>query len=227
MTAVLQCPKCGADVPGAVHDGKERECKFCGAKMVFEAPAPVVVQQIVQPEVVRVVTVSAASGATSMQCPRCEVALFEGKAGAVVLFGCGTCGGVWLDNGVTQALIERVDMALLRMTDRATHAAHAKVDVDKPAKCPIGGEVMTRVDVRGVVVDACSAHGTWFDAGEVRRVSQVYEADRLGAAASIAASAGGATHDYAQDVELAKDNQRYAEGAMAVLGALLTGIAKS
>jgi Zn-finger nucleic acid-binding protein len=223
MMAVLQCPKCGADVPGAAHDGKERECKFCGATMVFEAPPPVVVQQIVQPEIVRVVTVSAASGATTMPCPRCAVPLFEGKAGAVTLFGCGTCGGVWLDNVTTGLVIERVDVALLRMTDRATHAAHAHVDLEKPAACPLCGVMMTRVDVKGVVVDACSAHGTWFDAGEVRRVAQAYEADRM----ALAASAGGVAYDYGPAAARAIDNQRYAEGAIAVLGAVLSGLAKS
>ena len=220
VVAVLQCPKCGSDAPGE-RDGTERICKFCGVTMLFEKPAPVIRQQIIQQEVIRrVVLVDPASGTTSLPCPRCATALFEGKAGEVTLHGCGACGGVWLDNGTSRALIERVQRAVVQMADRAARAGTSGADQSGPARCPLDGATMQRVTVRGIDVDACATHGTWFDAGEVRRITEAYDNERLQMAA-------GPTHDYSADAQRAIDNQRYAQGAVAVLGAILSGLAKT
>jgi hypothetical protein len=43
-------------------------------------------------------------------------------------------------------------------------------------RCPFDGEPLGRVKVDGVDVDVCKVHGTWFDAGEVRRIANAYTA---------------------------------------------------
>ena len=100
LRTVPSCPKCGAEASEAIT-GARYTCTFCGATSVVEAPATVTVvkQQVVETEVVRrVVLVDTASSQTSLLCPKCNVALFEGKATETILHGCGTCGGLWLDN---------------------------------------------------------------------------------------------------------------------------------
>jgi Zn-finger nucleic acid-binding protein len=38
--------------------------------------------------------------------------------------------------------------------------------------------------VKGVDIDVCRRHGTWFDAGELEKVAKHYEVDRLAEADS-------------------------------------------
>ena len=183
---------------------------------MLEAPAPIVHQTLVQQEVIqRVVLVDPASGATSLSCPRCDVPLFEGKAEYTILHGCGRCGGIWLDNAASSRLVNAVQPGLTAMADRAAQAGKVEADTTRPGRCPLDRRDLERVTVKGVEVDVCKTHGTWFDAGEVRRVAEAFQSDRISAA-------GGATHDYGPAAEAALRNQRYAEGAMAIFGALLS-----
>jgi Zn-finger nucleic acid-binding protein len=175
----------------------------------------VVQRTIVQREVLRrVVVVEEATGKTSMPCPRCAVPLFEGKAGDVLMHGCGTCGGVWLDNVASARIANAVSPTITAMSDRAALARRAPVDAATPVKCPIDGDTLERVTVHGIELDVCHAHGTWFDAGEVRRVGEAFQSARIAAVA-------GPTHDYDPAAEKARENQRYAEGAMQLLAAFL------
>jgi Zn-finger nucleic acid-binding protein len=218
LKATSVCPKCGGDAPDATP-GETYTCKFCGATSRLEAPPAIVQQTVVQAEVIRrVVLVEPTTGKTSLPCPRCDVPLFEGKAAEATLHGCGSCGGVWLDNAASSRVVNAVQPGLTAMSDRAARAGKIAVDETKPAKCPLDGNALERVDVKGVEVDVCRTHGTWFDAGEVRRVGTAFQSERI-------ALAGGATYDYRPAAEEALKNQRYAEGAMAILGAILTGVA--
>lgn len=47
------------------------------------------------------------SGASSMQCPRCNGALKEVTVEEVQIDSCGNCGGVWLDAGELERLRTR------------------------------------------------------------------------------------------------------------------------
>jgi hypothetical protein len=56
-------------------------------------------------------------------------------------------------------------------------AKRAEVDTSRAAACPVCASPMNRVRIEAAAcdIDACSEHGTWFDAGELRAVSRVYE----------------------------------------------------
>jgi len=48
-----------------------------------------------------------AAGTSSMQCPRCDGALQESMVEEVSINTCEKCGGVWLDSGELETLINR------------------------------------------------------------------------------------------------------------------------
>jgi uncharacterized protein len=48
-----------------------------------------------------------AAGLSTMQCPRCDGTLKEGKIEEVSIDTCDKCGGVWLDSGELEALTRR------------------------------------------------------------------------------------------------------------------------
>jgi Zn-finger nucleic acid-binding protein len=55
----------------------------------------------------------------------------------------------------------------------ARHAPAAPVQTVRYGPCPDCAKLMNRVNFgkrSGIVLDACSQHGTWFDADELRRV---------------------------------------------------------
>ncbi len=121
---------------------------------------------------------------TELPCPRCRAPLFEGKAGSVRVHGCGACGGMWLSNALSRALVFRMEAVLVELSDRASGAAWGKThDLSGTAYCPYDGLPLSRVTARGVTLDVCATHGTWFDAEEVRQVAEAFEGHRRAAAA--------------------------------------------
>lgn len=108
---------------------------------------------------------------TNDACPRCQGALHpqEMRSGRPAL-GCTACGGTFLDHETFRA----------EMTDALQRQAAAQGP--KPArqspressvryvKCPHCQQLMNRLNfgkTSGILVDACKAHGTWFDRGEL------------------------------------------------------------
>lgn len=218
LVASPVCPKCGGEAAGA-KPGEVYTCKFCGSAATFEAPPPVVHQTIVHQEVVkRVVMVDPTSGKTSLKCPRCGVALFEGVAAEATLHGCGACGGIFLDNAASSRIVNAVQPGLTAMSDKAARAKKIAIDHAKPATCPLDGAPLERVDVKGVELDVCKVHGTWFDAGEVRRVGEAFQCARI-------SMAGGATYDYSAAAAESLDHSRKAQAVMSVLGGILLAVA--
>ncbi len=211
MTTSEKCPTCGGPLPEASgSSADEVVCTFCGARV---SRKPAVVERVV--EHVVFVEREGSGGRTSLVCPRCDVALFEGKAQETALFGCGKCGGVWLDNVGSQRLVNALDQGILSMGDRAAAVTSAAKTNTAPAiACPICREALKRSSFSGVDLDVCAAHGTWFDRGEMRRVAEGIQSARLDAA-------GGPTHDYEADVRAQADAQTYAKGALTLVGVLL------
>lgn len=209
------CPKCGADAPDA-RPGVPHECRYCGAVSTLEPPAPIV--QKIEPEVIRRVVVDAATGATSLTCPRCEIALFEGKADGRVVHGCGRCGGMWLDNVSSTRLLNMVSSPIVDLAERAKRVASTKVETSEPVRCPLDGQPMKRVTSYGIELDACATHGTWFDAGEVKRLVVALQHERLAAAANAPA------YDYRPAAEEALRNEAGARIAFQAFGVVLGAI---
>jgi len=111
----------------------------------------------------------------TMQCPRCHIGLFEGHLGAATLLGCGTCGGVWLDNLACQSLVRGASDSLTALAEQATQHATVVAD-DAEAACPVCSHPLTHTAVPPtlVAIDTCAAHGTWFDANELRIIALAY-----------------------------------------------------
>ena len=208
-----KCPACGAEAKG-LEIGEDYTCPYCGSVSNVAAPPPVVQQIFVQPEIIkRVVMVDAATDRTTLPCPRCELPLFEGKTDRLTLHGCGQCGGVWLDNTASSNVVYTNDVTLLTLTDKAAKAKKVEIDPTPLARCPLDGDPLTRTIVRGVELDVCAAHGTWFDAGEVRRLKSIFQEERLAVAA-------GEPYDY--EAAAKDDTSRYVKGAFDLLRAVLT-----
>jgi Zn-finger nucleic acid-binding protein len=117
--------------------------------------------------------------ATRRNCPRCAAEALVARLQADVLLDeCPRCLGVYLD----LATLERVLAGLHRLPVHAAlgmQPVAARVqplhrgEVLTYVKCPDCGSIMNRRNFgrqSGVIVDVCSAHGTWFDADELPRV---------------------------------------------------------
>jgi Zn-finger nucleic acid-binding protein len=195
MSAVVACPKCGA--PSATAQKPPWTCSFCGAVVAEEAAK--VIERIIE----RVVVVEKGSK-PSLPCPRCNVGLFEGAAGGVSLWGCGSCGGVWLDNAGSFVVRSRIEQQLFELTDRAARAKKTSPDTTALAKCPVDRKDLERVEVKGIQIDVCAEHGTWFDAGEARALASAFNRERL---ESESLHAGGISYDYSADAKQALDTQ--------------------
>jgi Zn-finger nucleic acid-binding protein len=161
----LVCPECGGPLPLEAAD-RAVKCARCGL-----SSAPLAVEPaVVAPRVEKAVR-------ESMACPRCNVSLFEGDAHGTPLLGCGSCGGVFLDNDASTRITRARDAVIAQLAERAKHhAAATSLDTrPKDLPCPSCTQPMKRVLARGVVeLDFCATHGTWFDRGEVNRVMDAY-----------------------------------------------------
>lgn len=110
----------------------------------------------------------------ALACPRCRCPLATASSSIVTIGQCTDCGGVWL----SAAAARTVDAALDRVAQGAAErgaktAAMPFQDRGGSAEvaCPACGETCLRYPVAGVEVDHCRAHGTWYDAGELKQVA--------------------------------------------------------
>ncbi len=112
---------------------------------------------------------------SSHACPDCsqnkQVRLFAACRKGVVLEACGRCGGVWIDRAQAKTLFEDgtgagVASELASLADR--------IDPPPPRtherRCVVCHAPLARRALYAIAIDACAAHGIWFDRGEVRAV---------------------------------------------------------
>ena len=111
-----------------------------------------------------------------MPCPRCDVPLDERKFGRTTLHACRPCGGVWLDTAQARAVTTRSQgiLPLVVASEKVARSASGGAAEPRPLRCPLDAELLRHVHVDGVEVDVCRVHGTWFDAGEVRRIANAH-----------------------------------------------------
>jgi Zn-finger nucleic acid-binding protein len=90
------------------------------------------------------------------------------------VFRCERCGGVWVDNAVSQRLVKVYETNIvLAAEDDVARRATTGVNTRPAVACPLCGVALGRVLLRvdgGVGRDACAKHGTWFDRDELPRV---------------------------------------------------------
>jgi len=132
----------------------------------------------------------------SVTCPRCHGALHFGSTKSGPMYGCGVCGGIWLDRAMSERLTRALDSDTLALADSASHHARKRVETSAPLTCPSCAGSLTRRTVANarVEVDACPDHGTWFDRDELQKVARGFAAARAYGAplTASAAVAGGA-----------------------------------
>ena len=114
------------------------------------------------------------------RCPRCDAPLRSIERAGIVLGRCATCVGVWIDNTASRALSQGVLSPEVVAISREPAPVTGAVDVAPAIRCPRCGAVLTRsfVPAAGIAVDACPAHGTWFDRGELERAHSGFEKAR-------------------------------------------------
>lgn len=92
-------------------------------------------------------------------CPRCDEVLDEVMAGG---YACPRCAGAWLASVVVAEAFHDANWP-------QGHAMWWRAELACP-ECRKPDEVMEAIEVEGIVVDRCKAHGMWFDAGELGRL---------------------------------------------------------
>lgn len=101
-------------------------------------------------------------------CPRCRVALVEHQTKSVLLSGCLTCGGIFLDHAARGRVVTQLDQDIVQAAGLAASQARYQPDVRATAACPACGVAMAIQKLAsGVTIDVCNAHGAWFDRDEL------------------------------------------------------------
>lgn len=151
--AAVSCPECFA----LVFDGAAF-CPHCGARRM-----------------------RAESDATPITCPGCREPLRQVTVGETPLLECPKCDGLWIDADLFEGLCadrEAQAAVLHRFTKRAP--SHDGAVRYRPcARC---GKIMNRINfgrLSGTVVDACRAHGTFLDPGELHQIVTFIQAGGL------------------------------------------------
>ncbi|HSV98908.1 MAG TPA: zf-TFIIB domain-containing protein [Sedimentisphaerales bacterium] len=118
-----------------------------------------------------------------MNCPACKNAMITLEMANVEIDYCVSCGGVWLDSGEPELLMDAPEKAgqLLRSFREDT------AGTEQPRRCPICDKRMSKILVGQATpplrIDQCRrGHGLWFDRGELEdilRRGQLDPEDRI------------------------------------------------
>ena len=95
-------------------------------------------------------------------CPRCHLALFEGRTHDVTMHACGHCGGLWVDNQGSAQVTSKLSAAAFDLANKATNAARAVVaTAGEGLACPECRIAMGRQHFAPahLDVDICAQHG--------------------------------------------------------------------
>jgi len=147
---------------------------------------------------------------SAQSCPVCRVPLLLAPVDTGQMPVCGYCGGTWLDNArsqrVVKGLVSEQERALAAQVSAQTVPGSTgsyrtpPASGDEARPCPDCAKPMarTRIAEIGIELDACPAHGTWFDARELVAVAEMFALKSAADDAEVAA--------FKQ--ELAKDRRR-------------------
>jgi len=112
-----------------------------------------------------------------MRCPVCKEPMIVLELNEVEVDYCPSCGGVWLDSGELELLIEDD-------SEKENLLSSFYIDEnqsEKSYKCPICRKKMQKVYVgenKEVLIDKCpSGDGLWFDKGELQDVIKLASGD--------------------------------------------------
>ncbi|MEZ4371848.1 MAG: zf-TFIIB domain-containing protein [Polyangiaceae bacterium] len=181
---LMRCENCGA--PQEFDEVTQvTECDYCGQNNFVQRPG------------------ETRTSASPEHCPGCGYRLFGARTSSGFIWGCGNCGGVWLDLANCNQVASGAGSEVFEMAKNATANARARgADAKVPRSCPVCEEkmVMTPVARGRFTVDACSLHGTFFDAGEIEAVHR-YAREKTEATAPNAPRVWNHTPTTAQEIE--------------------------
>lgn len=108
-----------------------------------------------------------------MICPVCKEAMVVLELDQIEIDHCLSCGGIWLDAGELELLLE-TETDRLRLLSLLTEDNKVK---EKSYPCPICSKKMKKVFVgeeRKILIDKCKKnHGLWLDKGELESVIEL------------------------------------------------------
>ncbi len=131
-----------------------------------------------------------------MDCPVCKSAMITLELEDVEIDFCADCGGIWLDAGELEMLLddrERAEKLLQSF----------KIDVnctEKPRKCPICLKKMEKIIIGqaapALLIDRCrKGDGLWFDKGELQDILNRGQLDKESKIQKLLADMFGEKHD--------------------------------
>lgn len=108
-----------------------------------------------------------------MDCPVCDGAMITLELADVEIDHCIACGGIWLDAGELELLMDdrqKADSLLASFQESASQT-------EAPRKCPICDRKMAKIVVGQaqpiLLIDKCRrGDGLWFDQGELQDILQ-------------------------------------------------------
>lgn len=173
-TETLKCPMCGAPAPA-----ESTRCDHCGTPLATVACPSCFATIFIGAKFCSHCGARAdrgeSAGPDSLTCPRCRASMKAVVVGGAGLSECPRCGGIWADTSSFQQICadrER-QSAVLGMASELPAAGTGAAELVRYVPCPRCRKLMNRLNFArcsGVVVDACKAHGTWFDRDELRRI---------------------------------------------------------
>ena len=106
-----------------------------------------------------------------MDCPVCKTAMITLELSDVEIDHCLDCGGIWLDSGELEMLLDDPAKASQMLESFIEESDHS----ERVRKCPICLKSMVKVSAAGekpaILLDKCKkGHGLWFDAGELEAI---------------------------------------------------------
>ncbi len=177
---MLTCPSCGAPAePG------HRHCGYCGAPVATVRCATCFVMNFPSSAHCtgcgRDLGLEPIPDASELACPDCTLPMSAFAAGPGRLYDCGRCGGQLVEHALLRDLLERREICGAQVPARKL-AAPGDARKVRYVPCPVCRALMNRENFggsSGVVIDLCSRHGVWFDAGELPRVLEFVESGGL------------------------------------------------
>lgn len=143
MDETKKCEHCGRDI-----NARYRTCPLCGGEVHDTAhPIPPV-------------------------CPRCKGLLDVHRGSGEEYHFCPRCSGLWLDRGEFRFATREYDVYRKEQIE-TEYLREPPKDPVEYIPCVRCGKKMNRKNfgrISGVIIDECSSHGVWLDAGELERI---------------------------------------------------------
>ena len=114
-----------------------------------------------------------------MDCPACRNPMVTLELAGVEIDHCLECGGIWLDAGELELLMDEPEKAR-RLLDSFQEDRQA---TEQPRKCPICDKKMAKIVVGRaappLLIDKCRrGDGLWFDQGELEDILKRAQLDK-------------------------------------------------